>query len=99
MPKVKTKTIVRETMNAAAEAKTGSQWAESHSSIGNSMAMGTTVFQGNGGRKTMTPVIPASTASATKTSEAAGPGASPALQIPLPSPPTGEQVLGSFAVG
>src|SRR5262245_26963398 len=58
------KTIDRETMNAAAEAKTGWQRAESHSSNGNSMAMGTTVFQGAGGRQTMTPVIQASAASA-----------------------------------
>src|SRR5213080_4015920 len=64
MPKVMVKTIVRETMNAAAEAKTGWQRAESHSSNGNSMAMGTPVFQGTGGRKTMTPVIPASVTSA-----------------------------------
>src|SRR5262245_8002098 len=64
MPKVIAQTIVRETMNAAAEAKTGWQRAASHSSNGNSMAIGTAVFQGTGGRKIMIPVIPATAASA-----------------------------------
>src|SRR5262245_39938196 len=64
MPKVIAQTIVKETMNVAAEAKTGWQRAASHSSNGNSMAMGATVFQGAGGRKTMIRVIPANSASA-----------------------------------
>src|SRR5262249_15466055 len=74
MPKVIAQTIVRETMNAATEAKTGWQRAASHSSNGNSMAMGTTVFQGAGGRKTMTPVIAVNTASAATPSISSLPG-------------------------
>src|SRR5262245_51005794 len=85
MPKVMVKTIVRETMNAAAEAKTGWQRAATHSSNGNSMAMGTTVFQGAGGRKTMTPVIPASatSAAAPSTSSLRGGGLCMAAASPI----------------
>src|SRR5262245_31929091 len=64
MPKAMLKTIVKQTMNAAAEAKTDPQRAASHSSNRNIRAMGTTVFQGTGGSKTMTPVITASAISA-----------------------------------
>src|SRR5262245_38378723 len=64
MPKVIVQTIVSETTNAAAAAKTGRQRAASHSSNGNSMATGTIVFQGSGGSETTNPVIAASAASA-----------------------------------
>src|SRR5689334_19135655 len=51
-------------MNVAAEAKTGWQRAASHSTKENSIATGTTVFQGAGGRKTISTVIPVSATSA-----------------------------------
>src|SRR6516225_3814899 len=65
MPKVIAQTIARDTMNAAAEAKTGWQRAASHSRSGNSRATGITVFQGSGGSDMIIPVIAATSASAT----------------------------------
>src|SRR5262249_42897021 len=64
MPKIVVQTTVKATTKAPAAAKTGRQRAASHSSIGNSSALGTTVSQGWGGREMMIPVIPANSASA-----------------------------------
>ena len=65
MPKVIAQTIVRDTMNAAAEAKTGRQRAASHSSSGKSSATGTTISHGSGGREIIIPVVANTAASAT----------------------------------
>src|SRR5580704_12875159 len=65
MPKIVVQTMVKATMNAAAEEKTGRQRAASHSNSGNNRATGTTVAQGSRGMKITMPLIAASTASAT----------------------------------
>src|SRR5713101_6014527 len=57
--------IVSETRSTAAAANPGRQRTASHSRIGNSKAIGRTVFHGSGGSKTMMTVIAANTMSAT----------------------------------
>src|SRR5258706_15380322 len=65
LPKASAQIIASETMNTAAAANPGRQRTASHSRIGNSKAIGRTVFHGSGGSKTTTTVIAASTTSAT----------------------------------
>src|ERR1700743_1198718 len=64
MPKIVVQTIVSDTMNAPAAAKTGCPRAASHRNTGNSSAPGTTVCHGCSGSETMIPVIAANTANA-----------------------------------
>src|SRR5215831_17550639 len=64
MPKTVVQTIVTETMNAPAAAKTGRQRAASHNNIGDSQAIGTTVSQRSCDSEIITAVIPASVVSA-----------------------------------
>src|SRR6516164_10465096 len=65
MLKTVVQTIVTDTMNAPAAAKTGRQRAASHSNIGDSQAIGTTVTQRSCDSEIISPVIPASVISAT----------------------------------
>src|SRR5690348_13419138 len=64
MPKTVVQTIVIDTMNAPAAAKIGRQRAESHNSIGDSQAIGTTVSQRSCDSEIIAPVITASAVSA-----------------------------------
>src|SRR6516225_67752 len=64
MWKTVVQTIVMDTINAPAAAKTVLQRAASHNSIGNSQATGTTVSQRCCDNEIMTAVIPASVVSA-----------------------------------
>src|SRR5712692_4046215 len=65
LPKVIAQIIASETMSTAAAANPGRQRTASHTRIGNSKAIGRTVFHGSGGSKTMMTVIAANTKSAT----------------------------------
>ena len=76
-----------ETTKAPAALKTGCERAASHNKTGNTSAAGTTVSQRPSGRETITPLIAASTASATMhsmTSRNAG-GCRKAVAIPITS--------------
>src|SRR6516225_4974954 len=64
MWKTVVQTIVMDTINAPAAAKTVLQRAASHNSIGNSQATGTTVSQRSCDSEIITAVIPASVVSA-----------------------------------
>src|SRR5215472_8716934 len=64
MPRTVVQTIVIDTINAPAAAKTVPQRAASHNSIGNSQATGTTVSQRSCDSEIITVVIPASVMSA-----------------------------------
>src|SRR5262249_54841696 len=57
MPKVVVQTMMRLTMNAAAEANTGRQRAASHSIGGNNKAIGTTVAKTDDGRNMASALI------------------------------------------
>src|SRR5216684_4111718 len=65
MPKVIVQIIASETMDTAAAANPGRQRAASHTSIGNSKAIGRTVFHGSGGTKMMMMVSAANIMSVT----------------------------------
>src|SRR6266446_9767843 len=65
LPKVIAQIIASEAMNTAAVANPGLQRTASHSRIGNSKAIGRTVFHGSGGSKTTMTVIAPNTTSAT----------------------------------
>src|SRR5262245_2206402 len=64
LPKVIAQIIASETMNTAAAANAGRQRTASHNKIGNSKAIGRTVFHGSSGSKTMIAVIAANATSA-----------------------------------
>src|SRR5260370_26325504 len=91
MPKVIVQIIASETMNTAAAANPGRQRAASHARIGNSKAIGRTVFHGSGGNKTMMTVIAANTRSATTPSMISlrGGGSRTASARPITSGATG----------
>src|SRR6267378_4344966 len=87
MPKVIVQMIESETMNTAAAANPGRQRAAIHTRIGNSKAIGRTVFHGSGGIKTMMMVNAANTTSATtpSTNSLRGGGSRTASARPMTS--------------
>src|ERR1700758_2173654 len=97
MLNVVVKTFVRETMNAAAAAKTGLQRAASHSSNGNSSVTSATIAQGSRGKKTISPVNAVRATSATTPSMISrrGGGSRTAQAIPINSGATAT-IAGTF---